>query len=127
MVHSTKKHTLDTPRYRLIIPLKDPITPEVYDKVARRIAELIGAEYFDETTYDVNRFMYYPSVCKDKAEEYIYVYKSAGQRMLDANEMLKSYEKTKIEKKLVCKDVVLRIYTHRYIPRLYLCTPKGST
>jgi len=64
-VYSTHSHTVEEPRLRLIAPLTQPITVEKYEPIARMIANVIGMEYFDATTFQINRIMYFPSVSID--------------------------------------------------------------
>lgn len=90
VVYSTRKHTSDNPRYRVIIPLSEPVTPEKYEALARKVAELIGIDYFDDTTYQPNRLMYYPSKSKDG--EYYYLYKENNNVTLDVNKILSLYD-----------------------------------
>ena len=63
--YSTHKHTSETPRLRLIIPLSREVTPDEYMAVARKVAEEIGIEQFDDTTYEPSRLMYWPSTSSD--------------------------------------------------------------
>lgn len=65
LIYSTHKHTAQTPRFRLIIPLSRPVTADEYTAVARRIAADIGIEQFDDTTYQPHRLMYWPSTSSD--------------------------------------------------------------
>lgn len=65
MVYSTHKHTSEKPRLRLIIPLSREVTPDEYCAVARKVAEEIGIELFDDTTYEPSRLMYWPSTSAD--------------------------------------------------------------
>lgn len=65
VIHSTRKHAPASPRLRIIIPLDRDCTPDEYEAVARKLAELIGLEHFDVTTFEPNRFMYWPSRCSD--------------------------------------------------------------
>ena len=60
-VYSTHKHTKAKPRYRLIMPLDREVTPDEYEAIARRIAEKIGIDYFDDSTFQPTRLMYWPS------------------------------------------------------------------
>ena len=64
-IYSTHKHTPEKPRLRLIIPLSREVTPDEYIAVARKIAEEIGIEQFDDTTYEPSRLMYWPSTSSD--------------------------------------------------------------
>ena len=58
--YSTHKHTKEHPRLRLILPLSREVTAEEYQAVARKVAEDIGIELFDDTTYAPSRLMYWP-------------------------------------------------------------------
>lgn len=60
-LYSTNKHGIDKPRLRLVIPLERPVSPEEYEAVARKVASDIGIDYFDDTTYEPARLMYWPS------------------------------------------------------------------
>lgn len=60
-VYSTHKHTKAKPRYRLVMPLDREVTPDEYEAIARKIAEKIGIDYFDDSTFQPTRLMYWPS------------------------------------------------------------------
>lgn len=64
-LYSTHKHTPEKPRLRLIIPLSHEISPDEYMAVSRKVAEEIGMELFDDTTYEPSRLMYWPSTSSD--------------------------------------------------------------
>ena len=64
-LYSTHKHTAENPRLRLIIPLSREVTPDEYMAVSRKIAEQIGIEQFDDSTYEPSRLMYWPSTSAD--------------------------------------------------------------
>ena len=63
-IYSTHKHTPESPRLRLIIPLDREILPDQYEAIARKLADRY-MEYFDPTTFQVERLMYWPSMPKD--------------------------------------------------------------
>ena len=65
LVYSTHSHTPEKPRLRLIVPLSEEIGVEKYEPIGRAIANTIGIEYFDATTFQINRIMYFPSVSID--------------------------------------------------------------
>lgn len=65
IIYSTHKHTAENPRLRLVIPLSRNISPDEYVAVARKGAEDIGMELFDDTTYEPSRLMYWPSTSAD--------------------------------------------------------------
>ena len=60
-VYSTHKHTEEHPRLRLIIPLSRDISEDEYPAVGRMVAQDIGMDLFDDTTYEPCRLMYWPS------------------------------------------------------------------
>ena len=70
VIHSTRKHTKEAPRIRLIILLDRTVTGEEYEFLARAVAHEIGMEAFDPTTFQPARLMFMPSVCK--GAEYLF-------------------------------------------------------
>ena len=70
VIHSTRKHTKEAPRIRLIILLDRTVTGEEYEFLARTVAHEIGMEAFDPTTFQSARLMFMPSVCK--GAEYLF-------------------------------------------------------
>lgn len=87
VLHSTHKHSIESPRYRLVIPLSREVDSDEYGAVSRKIAGNIGIELFDPTTFQVNRLMYWPSVSMDGEFE------SAVQEgeLLEVESILASY------------------------------------
>ncbi len=63
--YTTHKHQPDKPRFRILIPLTRAVTPDEYEAIARKIAAVIDIEVFDDTTYEINRLMYFPSTSSD--------------------------------------------------------------
>ncbi len=86
-IYSTRKHIPSKPRLRIIIPLDRTVTPEEYEPIARRLAQQIGIECADKTTFDVSRLMYWPSKCADT--EYYYKYQDAP--LISADAVLGTY------------------------------------
>lgn len=64
-VYSTHKHTTSKPRLRLIIPLDREVSPDEYEAIARKVAEDVGIDYFDDSTFQPSRLMYWPSHSTD--------------------------------------------------------------
>jgi len=60
-VYSTHKHTPENPRLRLIIPLAREVSEDEYPALGRMVAKEIGIDFFDDTTYEPCRLMYWPS------------------------------------------------------------------
>lgn len=65
MIYSTHKHTKEHPRLRLVFPLSRQVRPDEYEPLCRKIAEKIGINQFDDTTYQLARLFYYPSTSRD--------------------------------------------------------------
>ena len=86
-VYSTRKHSPAAPRLRIIVPLNRTVTPEEYEAIARKLAEMIGIEMADPSTFEPSRLMYWPSCCADSE----YVYQPADKPLLDADGMLSLY------------------------------------
>lgn len=86
-VYSTRKHEEQRPRLRVIFPLDRTCTVDEYEPIARKLAQLIGIEFCDPTTFQASRLMYYPSVSSDS--QYVYVYED--KPMLSADGMLSMY------------------------------------
>ena len=59
------KHTPEHPRLRLIIPLFRDVGEEEYAAVSRMVAKEIGIDLFDDTTYEPERLMYWPSTSRN--------------------------------------------------------------
>jgi len=87
-MYSTHKHSPASPRLRLVIPLTRPITPDEYPAVCRWIAtNYFGIDFFDDTTYQPHRLMYWPSTASDGA----YVFKYQDAPWLDPDTILAKY------------------------------------
>lgn len=69
-VYSTHSHTAEEPRLRWVFPLSRAVTPEEYEPVARKLAEIVGLDAMDPSTYEIHRLMYWPSVCSDGEYEF---------------------------------------------------------
>ena len=87
-VYSTHKHTPETPRLRLIFPLKRDVSEEEYPALARKVAQEIGMDLFDDTTYQPHRLMYWPSTSRNGE----YVYQVMDGDILDPDDYLGLYD-----------------------------------
>lgn len=65
VIHSTHKSHPERPRHRLIIPLDREVSQEEYQAIARKVAGDLNIDLFDQSTFDVNRLMFWPSVSSD--------------------------------------------------------------
>jgi predicted P-loop ATPase len=87
VMYSTHKHTPDSPRLRLIIPLDREVFADEYEAIARKVAGILGIEYFDPTTFQPERLMHWPSTSKDG----VYVFEFQDGPWLCADEVLAMY------------------------------------
>jgi putative DNA primase/helicase len=87
ILHATHKHSKANPRYRLLMPLDRECTPDEYVAIARSVAGELGIELFDNTTFETNRLMFWPSTPKD-VEYYMELQDGAW---LCADDILDSY------------------------------------
>lgn len=85
-IHSTRKHTMDNPRIRVVMLLDRTVTGEEYEAIARIIAGDIGMDFFDPTTFQPARLMFFPSICSDSK----YLFEELGSTPLDTAKTLKS-------------------------------------
>ena len=88
LIYSTHKHTPENPRLRLIIPLSRNVSPDEYVAVARKVAEDIGIEMFDDTTYEPSRLMYWPSTSADGE----FLFRDIEGEPLNPDEVLSRYK-----------------------------------
>ena len=87
VLHGTHKWSEESPRYRLIIPLSREATPDEYVAVSRQVAGLLGIDLFDNTTFETNRLMFWPSSPKDVD----YYFKAQDGPWIDVDEVLATY------------------------------------
>lgn len=88
IVYSTHKHTPEKPRLRLLIPLDRPVSADEYEAIARKMAEEIGIDQFDDTTYQAHRLMYWPSTSIDGE----YLFESGAGEALCVADVLAKYK-----------------------------------
>lgn len=87
IIHSTRKHTSNSPRVRIIIILDRTVTPDEYEPCARRVAEYIGIAMADPTTFQVHRLMYWPSCCSDSE----FYFKTKDAPLIHPDFLLETY------------------------------------
>lgn len=85
--YSTRKHRPEAPRLRLLFPLDRTVSVDEYEPIARRMAEEIGIQMADPTTFEPSRLMYWPSCCTDS--DYVFKYADAG--LVNADSILSTY------------------------------------
>lgn len=87
VIHSTHKSCPEKPRHRLIIPIDREVSQEEYQAIARKVAGDLNIDLFDQSTFDVNRLMFWPSVSSDA--EYYFEYQDGP--FLEADYILGLY------------------------------------
>lgn len=88
-VYSTRKHSPEAPRLRVLVVTDRTMLPEEYEPIARKLAQIIQPEmtWFDPTTYQPERLMYWPSASADGE----YIFQSVDNPFLSADGMLAKY------------------------------------
>lgn len=86
-IYTTHGHTPEAPRYRIVMPFAQDITPDCYAAVARLYAAQWGIDQFDVCSYRVNQLMYWPSTPSD-AE---YICRIIDGEFMDAMQFLSAY------------------------------------
>lgn len=86
-IYSTHKHTPEKPRLRLVVPLARDVTPDEYQAIGRRVADTLGIDKFDDTSYQPQRVMYWPSTSQDGE----YIFDHIDGALLDPNAVLATY------------------------------------
>lgn len=86
-IYSTHKHTQEKPRLRLVVPLARDVSGDEYQAIGRRVAATLGIDKFDDTTYQPQRVMYWPSTSQDGE----YVFKYIDAPLLDPDKVLATY------------------------------------
>lgn len=88
--HSSREDAL---KHRLVVPLARDVTADEYVPLAMRVAETLGLERFDATTYQPERLMFFPSASIDaEAEVETWPPDLAGPcELLDPDEWLATY------------------------------------
>lgn len=86
-VYSTRKHTPNAPRLRVLVPTDRTMSPDEYEPCARYLASIIGIDMADPTTFEVARLMYWPSCCADSE----YVYKTCDAPFANVDHILGTY------------------------------------
>lgn len=88
LIHTTWRHTPEAPRYRLIIPLSRGVTPNEYKELTWLVMNRLGADQFDKTTAQAERFMWGPST--QDATQYFYKSANVGTPYLPVDAWLAS-------------------------------------
>ena len=86
-LYSTHSHTTESPRYRVVILFNREVSEDEYPALMRMVAKEIGIDYFDDTTYQANRMMYWAS-CPANGE---FIFDEKSGNPLDPDKYLALY------------------------------------
>ena len=90
--HTTRSHTPEKPRFRIALPLTEPLPTEMYPAACRIIGQIIDPkmEYLDKVSARVAQMMYLPT-CSQDMEEY-YVFHEQGGQLADWRKAITNWE-----------------------------------
>lgn len=88
LMHTSHSHTPEQPRLRFVIPLSRPVTAAEYEPIARKLAQLLDINAFDDTTYEASRLMFWSSCPKDGE----FICKTHDGDWVDPDEILAMYD-----------------------------------
>ena len=86
-LYSTHSHTSEKPRLRIVMPLKEDVSPDCYVALSRFLAATWDIELFDKCSFSVNQPMFWPTTPSDGE----FVSRIITGPFLDALEFLKDY------------------------------------
>jgi putative DNA primase/helicase len=87
VIHGTHKHSEADPRYRLILLLDREVSADEYAAISRKLAGSLGIDLFDNTTFETNRLMFWPSTPTGEK----YYFEQQQGPALSADDVLASY------------------------------------
>ena len=91
--HTTRKHTPEKPRWRVVVPLARPVPPDQFAALSRIVAagmflsESKSMDAVDDVSYRIAQVMYWPSVCSDGVFETLH----CTGNLLDPDVVLESF------------------------------------
>lgn len=68
LIHTTRKHqSPQAVRFRLVVPLAEPVPPEQYEPIARMVASWVDPSmaFVDRVSFRASQYMFWPSRCRD--------------------------------------------------------------
>lgn len=90
MLHTTRRHTPEKPRFRLILPLPEPVTTDIYSPVSRIVALIFDPEFahIDKVSFRPAQMMFMPTVSADSE----FIHKVNHGDLIDWQSELDSFE-----------------------------------
>lgn len=86
--YGTHKYSPDKPRLRQVFPLSRDVSEEEYEPVARMLAKQVGMDYYDDSTYEANRLMFWPSTPSNIE----YYFEAWDGELVDPDQILAMYD-----------------------------------
>lgn len=86
-IYSTRKHTMQHPRIRIVIPAARTMTVNEFEAVSRKVADELGIFMADKVSFEPNQAMYWPSVSADG----VLFYRVIDKPLLQPEEWLQKY------------------------------------
>lgn len=86
-IYTTHSHRPEAPRLRILIPLQEDISPDMYVALARYFAGELGIDQVDPCSFRVNQMMYWPTTSADGE----FMCEVIDGAPLDAREFLSKY------------------------------------
>lgn len=89
-IHTSRRHTTEKPRFRMFVPVAQPISNDIYGAVSRIIAEKFDPEmkHVDKVSFRPAQMMFRPTISKDGD----YVFHRNQGTLLDWAEELDIFE-----------------------------------
>jgi len=90
--HSSRRHTVEEPRLRVILPINRKVSMEEYTAISRILGFMIDPEMkrVDKVSYRSAQMMFYPTCSKDDEKNFFY-FRNDGD-ILDADALLAKFE-----------------------------------
>lgn len=91
--HTTRKHSPDTPRWRVVVPLARLVPADQFGALSRIVAAGMfrtqpeSMDAIDDVSFRIGQVMYWPSVCKDA--EFVTIHNEGN--LLDADAVLEAF------------------------------------
>ncbi len=71
-IYTTHSNNKDLASFRIVFELSEDVSSEDYTQIAKKLASMLGLSYFDVTTFQPSRLMFYPSCSSDSLYSYSY-------------------------------------------------------
>lgn len=69
VLHTTHSHSLESPKWRAVFPLQNPVDADEWARVYPKLAAHLGGNAWDQSCKDASRIYYLPACPPDRSEE----------------------------------------------------------